>query len=895
MPQAALKTTPHSKTFDDYIKEGMTPMMAQYHTIKAAHPGCLLFYRMGDFYELFFEDAEIAARTLDITLTKRGKTDGTDIPMCGVPFHSCEPYLERLIRNGNKVAICEQTETPAEAKIRAKAEGRPTSKSLVNREVVRIITQGTLTEDSLLSARENNYLACFAEKNTDTALAWLELSTGAFYIQTTTITDAPSDIERINAREILISDKSTLTLNDPSLMTHQPNSLFDYDNARGRLESIFGVKTLESFANFTRAEITAAGTLLDYVSRTQKGKIPNLTPPRHIATGETMQIERKGSLLDCIDATLTPMGARLLQSHLASPLTDIHALHTRLNAVTLFCTDAPLRTHTRDTLKAIPDIERSLSRLSITRGGPRDLQMIQRGLKHIAILRAALQSNEQARETLQNTLNHLREDPTLSNLEDELTKALADTAPMLARDGGFIKQGYNAKLDALKLLQTDSKRLIAKLQNDYQSQTKIDTLKIKYNNVLGYFIEVTSRHADAMMLKANDNDNPFIHRQTLANAARFTTTALAELERDILSASEKSLALELEIFTKLTKQTIASAAALLEKSTAVASLDVATSHAHQAIDKSWTRPTLTNALDFHIEQGRHPVVEQALKSSNENFIPNDCTLENDNAACETLAKQGKLWLLTGPNMAGKSTYLRQNALIAILAQIGAFVPATSATIGLIDRVFSRVGASDDLARGRSTFMVEMVETAAILNQATEKSLVILDEIGRGTATFDGLSIAWACVEHLHDINKSRALFATHYHELTALTARLNGLSCHAMQVKEWKGDIIFLHTVGNGAANQSYGIHVGKLAGLPKAVITRAGEILTHLQSSEQSGRLTTMADDLPLFAMSDNPQTPAPEPSKRDELLETLDPDTLTPREALDLLYEIKRLSNTE
>ncbi len=891
MPQPALKT-------EDTPETNHTPMMAQYHAIKAAHPGTLLFYRMGDFYELFFEDAETAASVLDITLTKRGKTDGTDIPMCGVPFHSCEPYLERLIRAGHKVAICEQTETPDEAKERAKREGKPVSKSLVNREVIRIVTQGTLTEDSLLDARENNYIAAIAEIANELGIAWLELSTGAFYIQSSNHQSLTTNLERINAKEILISEKMPLALDNPSLITRQPHSLFDSENARKRLQDIFGVKTLESFGGFSRAEITAAGTLLDYILRTQKGKIPALQIPRRLEPSGTMQIdaatrrnleltrtmsgERKGSLLDCIDATLTPMGARLLQSHLSSPLTDIALLNSRLDYVQYFHDNKQIRTHIRETLKSVPDIERALSRIGIGRGSPRDLLIIASGLHQIATIRATLQSDEPAREILAPILKDLAEDPALSKLQDTLSAAVSEDSPALARDGGFIKEGFNPTLDKIKALRTDAKRLIAKLQNEYQNQTKIDTLKIKYNNVLGYFIEVTARHADTLMLKKGDNDNPFIHRQTLANAARFTTTHLAELERDILSAAEKSLALELEIFEKLVEQTIHISAALLQKSSAIAALDVAAAHAQIATDRNYIRPTLTQNEDFNIIGGRHPVVETALKSQNESFVPNDCTLKDNQ----------KLWLLTGPNMAGKSTFLRQNALIAILAQTGAFVPASQATIGLIDRVFSRVGASDDLARGRSTFMVEMVETAAILNQATEKSLVILDEIGRGTATFDGLSIAWACVEHLHDINKSRAIFATHYHELTSLTSKLASLASYSMQVKEWQGDIVFLHSVGEGAGGQSYGIHVGQLAGLPPAVINRAKEVLSHLQSGEQSGRLTSLADDLPLFAMAEPPQQKL-QTNELADYLKSINPDNLSPRDALEALYKLKDLSS--
>jgi len=886
------------KTHDDYLADGHTPMMAQYHSIKAAHPDCLLFYRMGDFYEMFYEDAEVAAAILDITLTKRGKSDGTDIPMCGVPFHSCDPYLERLIKAGQKVAIAEQTETPDQAKARVKAEGKPASKALVNREVVRVVTQGTLTEDTLLPARENNYLASIVEMNREYGMAWMDLSTGAFFMRDVAANDVSGALQNIDAREILMAEQSDVVIDGEPIITRQPSSLFNSENAHKKLTAQYGVNTLESFGAFSRAEIAAAGSLLNYVERTQKGHMPYLQAPRKMAVSANMAIDgatrrnlelvrttggdRKGSLLDAVDHTVTAGGARLLHEHLSAPLSDIEGINKRLSIVSYFVGESRMRDVLREAFKGVPDFERALNRVHLGRCGPRDLVMVRNGLSQIQKIRMVLHSDEGAKDALSGFLKALHEVPEMANLADMLNKALSDDVPFLARDGGFVRGGYHHKLDQLKLLRDESKKLIAGLQGEYKKISSVDTLKIKHNKVLGYFIEVTPKHADGMMALAQnpESGSPFIHRQTLANAVRFTTAQLAELERDISSAGEKSLALELEIFGELCEAIKECSDTISLYARSVAALDVAASHAHLAVDQNYCAPVLSEGFEFDITEGRHPVVEQALRKGGEAFVPNGCHFD----------RESRIWLLTGPNMAGKSTYLRQNALIAILAQIGCYVPATAANIGVVDRVFSRVGASDDLARGRSTFMVEMVETAAILNQATERSLVILDEIGRGTATFDGLSIAWACVEHLHDANKARALFATHYHELTSLTQTLSALSCHSMQVKEWKGDIVFLHSVGAGAANQSYGIHVGNLAGLPPAVIARAKDVLAHVQSAEHAGRISGLVDELPLFSNAMSMAEEEVQPPALTKLSE-VEPDEMSPKEALEVLYALKEL----
>ncbi|MCM2344414.1 MAG: DNA mismatch repair protein MutS [Alphaproteobacteria bacterium] len=891
MSQTALKTA------DALVAEGHTPMMAQYHAVKAQYPDCLLFYRMGDFYELFFNDAVLASAILDITLTKRGKTQGEEIPMCGVPFHAHEAYMAKLIRAGHKVAICDQTETPEEAK------QKRGSKALVNRDVIRVVTQGTLTEDGLLDARSNNYLAALCEVGGQYGLSWLELSTGEFLVQPVLEKDLTMAIGRVSASELLIPDRLTQKENLFELfslirdtLTTQPASLFDSDNARRRLEELFGVGTLDAFGGFSRAEIAAAGALIDYVDRTQKGKIPHLARPRQITANGIMEIdiatrrnleilrtlsgEKAGSLLAAIDRTVTPAGARMLQARLSAPLCDVPAIQQRLNEVESFVQSSSLRTLIRDTLKQVPDMERALGRLTVGRGGPRDLGMIRDGLKQAENLRAFLvEENQPALAAISNALH---QQPQTQGLSDRLKDALGEDLPALERDGGFIRTGYSAKLDELRLMRDDSRRLIAALQTRYQKLTDIDSLKISYNNILGYFIEVPAKRADKLLVRKgeeNSADNPFIHRQTMASAMRFTTPELAELERDISSASDKAIGIELELFRQMVDEVARLSEEIGTHARAVAALDVASAFATLAIDQNFTRPLIDDSLTFDIKGGRHPVVEQVLrKTSGNEFVPNDCDLSH----------QQRLWLLTGPNMAGKSTFLRQNALIVLMAQTGSYVPAASAHIGLVDRLFSRVGASDDLARGRSTFMVEMVETATILNQATERSLVILDEIGRGTATFDGLSIAWACVEHLHETNKCRSLFATHYHELTALQSRLPALSCHAMLVKEWKGDIVFLHAVGAGAADRSYGIHVARLAGLPAAVIARAETVLKTLEKGEHTATVTKLADDLPLFTAK------APESAKASALetrLKDIQPDSLSPREALDIIYELKKL----
>lgn len=874
-----------------------TPMMTQYLGIKQAHPDCLLFYRMGDFYELFFDDAVAASAALDITLTKRGSHDGADIPMCGVPVHSHEGYLSKLIRKGFKVAVCEQTEAPEEAR---KRKGN----KLVARDVVRVVTPGTLTEDNLLDARSHNYLAALADAQGKFGLAWADMSTGDFQTEPVTAAGLAAALARIAPGELIVPDRlygreELRDVMDDShdILSPLPGSRFDSAGAERRMLECFNVRALDAFGDFSRAEVAAAGALIDYLDLTQKGRMPRLGMPKRQAAGAAMEIDaatrrnleltrtlggdRNGSLLATIDRTITGPGARLLADRLAAPLTDAARIEARLDAVQFCLTQQRLREDLRAALKQCPDIERALSRLLLGRGGPRDLAAIRDGLTQAVGIAAALPADSLPAELQQACLSIGDHQALIT----QLTDALAEELPVNARDGRFISRGFSAELDELIVLRDESRRHVLELEAGYRELSGVTNLRIKHNNVLGYFIEVSAKAADQM-----PSDGPFIHRQTLASAVRYSSVELGELEGRISQAADKALALELEVFDRLISAVTAEADAISGAARSLAILDVSTALAELAEDRRYNRPVVDDSRAFRIEAGRHPVVEAALAASQEGaFTPNDCDLETD----------ARLWLLTGPNMAGKSTFLRQNALIAILAQTGSYVPATTAHIGIVDRLFSRVGAADDLARGRSTFMVEMVETAAILNQSGERALVILDEIGRGTATFDGLSIAWSVVEHLHEVNRCRGLFATHYHELTALKSRLDFLACHSMRVKEWNGDVVFLHEVMAGAADRSYGIHVARLAGLPAASISRAEEVLRSLEAGDQSGAVTRLAEDLPLFAaMAERPKAgmvASGEPDPIRGRLREINPDELTPKSALDLLYRLRAEADGE
>ena len=880
----------------------VTPMMEQYIEIKAANPDCLLFYRMGDFYELFFDDAEVASRALGIVLTKRGRHLNRDIPMCGVPIERADEYLHRLIALGHRVAVCEQLEDPAEAKKRG-------AKSVVRRDVVRLVTPGTLTEDSLLDAKRNNYLLALARSRASAgddrfALSWIDISTGEFRVTECDRAALAAEIARIEPGEIVVSDalyadaELAPTLRNLPALTPLTRDVFDGATAERRLAAFFGVATTAAFGAFSRVELTAAAAAVTYVERTQIGKRPPLSVPAREAVGATLVIdqatrgnleltrtlsgERRGSLLAAIDRTVTAAGSRLLAQRLAAPLTDPAEIGQRLDAVALFAGDAALRGDVRARLKAAPDLARALARIVIGRGGPRDLAAIRDGIGAAAELSARLATLAQLPCDIAQAAAALRRPDAA--IAAELTRALADELPALRRDGGFVRFGFEPALDQARALRDESRRVIAALQVRYAELTGIRALKIRHNNVLGYFVDVSAQHGDKLM--SAPLNATFIHRQTTAGQVRFTTTELGELEAKIASAADRALALELEIFDRLAAAIAAASAAIKEAAQALALIDVAASMAALAVERDYVRPEVDGSLAFAVFGGRHPVVEQALVAMGGPFVANDCDLS---PPPEETA--GRIWLVTGPNMAGKSTFLRQNALIAVLAQMGSFVPARAAHIGVVDRLFSRVGAADDLARGHSTFMVEMVETAAILNQAGERALVILDEIGRGTATFDGLSIAWATIEHLHEKNRCRTLFATHFHEMTALAAKLNRLHNATMRIKEWQGDVVFLHEVVPGAADRSYGIQVAKLAGLPASVIERAKVVLAQIEAEDRTSPARALIDDLPLFSAAH----PAAAPQRADpfaaviDALAALHPDEMSPREALDALYALK------
>ncbi|MGJ8589232.1 MAG: DNA mismatch repair protein MutS [Yoonia sp.] len=868
-------------------KATTTPMMAQYLEIKAAHPDAILFYRMGDFYEMFFDDAVAAAEALDIALTKRGKHDDQDIPMCGVPHHAAEGYFLTLIRKGFRVAVCEQMESPAEAKKRG-------YKAVVKREVVRLVTPGTLTEDSLLDARRHNFLAAYHSVRDQGALAWVDISTGAFHVMPCSGAQLGPELARLTPREVIVADGSEadwagIVSDSGATLTTLGAAAFDSVSGEKRLCSVYKVGSLDAFGGFGRAEVGAMSAVAEYLDITQRGNLPLLRPPVQEGQSAAMQIDaatrrslelthamnggRQGSLLHCIDRTVTAGGARLLERRLASPSCNVGMIAGRLDAVDYLADQARLTEDIRDTLRGVHDLDRALSRLALERGGPRDMAAIRNTIGQAIVLSQRLPDDLPA--NLATATQDLTGHEALLDLLDE---ALIAEPPLLSRDGGFIAPGYDAELDEVRTLRDEGRSVIARMQADYIEQSGVSSLKIKHNNVLGYFIETTATHASKMM--APPLNETFIHRQTTANQVRFTTVALSEIETRILNAGGRALEIEKRLYSSLTEAIVAQAGPLGALARALSEIDLNAGLAQLAVTEGWVRPQVDDSRAFEITGGRHPVVEAALQKDGAPFIANDCGLT-----------QTPIWLLTGPNMAGKSTFLRQNALLAILAQMGSFVPATAAHIGIVSQLFSRVGASDDLARGRSTFMVEMVETAAILNQADDRALVILDEIGRGTATYDGLSIAWATLEHLHDVNRCRALFATHYHEMSALSAKLDGVDNATVTVKEWEGDVIFLHEVKRGTADRSYGVQVARLAGLPSVVVERAKVVLEALEKGEREGGGAQKAiiDDLPLFSATPAPVKSAPKPSEIEERLRSVHPDELSPRDALDLIYELR------
>lgn len=897
-----------------------SPVIAQYLELKAVNPGYLLMYQLGDFYELFFEDAVLASEKLGLTLTKRGTYQGKDIPMAGVPLKVADEYLQKAIRAGFRVAVVEQLEDPAEAKKRG-------AKAVVRRDVTRLVTPGTLTEDNLLEAGANNFLtACFQHPSDKTApgqparhsfaIASIDISTGEFLVGEAREEDLPGELARLSPSELIFSDAiigephiRALLSGMESAATPVPHSYYSSLSGEEALKATLKVADLDGFGHFTRGELAAISALLKYINLTQIGKTPHIRPPKRSTSASYMVIDaatrsnlelltstrmtKKGSLFDALDKTVTGPGARRLASAISAPLLDIGLINERLNALEFLISNSADRDAMRKIIRQTPDIARSLSRLSLGRAGPRDLGAIRTGLEVAATLTNSFSAYQEAH--LPALLKAIRDNLAFAKapLSGQLKAALKEELPNSLKDGNFINEGYLPPLDEQRQLRDESRSILAELQAEYRNDTGVKSLKIRHNNQFGYFVEVTALHAETLL--AAPLNETFRHRQTLANNTRFTTDRLVKTEAGITLAAERAQAMEEAEFESLSRLVNENAAAITTIAEALADLDMLLALALLSEEENYARPLVDESLAFTIKNGRHPVVEQALRTAKSGpFIENDCNLAKGqklDAAC--------IWLLTGPNMAGKSTFLRQNALIAIMAQIGCYVPAESAHIGLVDRLFSRVGASDDLARGRSTFMVEMVETAAILNQATNRSLVILDEIGRGTATFDGLSIAWASVEYLHDKTRARALFATHYHELTTLAEKRPLITNATIEVKEWNDEIVFLHRVIMGAADRSYGIQVAKLAGLPSPVIHRANEVLTLLESENEKSGAINQLEDLPLFSL-DTPisdektrlSEPDPIAEKLRQQLASLNPDDITPKAALELLYSLKSLS---
>ncbi|MFD3264685.1 DNA mismatch repair protein MutS [Phenylobacterium ferrooxidans] len=881
---------------------GATPVMAQYFEAKARQPDALVFFRMGDFYELFFEDAEKAAAALGITLTARGNHGGAPIPMCGVPVHAAEAYLAKLIRAGFKVAVCEQMEDPAEARKRG-------SKSIVRRDVVRVVTPGTLTEDGLLDARGANRLAAVAVRAGAAAVASVELSTGEVECWAVARENLASALAALGPSEILVPDRlfadegmNTALRSAGGVVQPMPSALAEPAASEARLKRLYGVDTLDGFGTLSGAEISALGLIAAHLETTQAGRLPALTAPRRAGEADVMAIDpatrtsleiekslsgsREGSLLGAIDRTITAPGARMLAARLARPLLDPAAIEVRLDAVGWFVERRPLRQKLREELKGLGDMARALSRLALGRGGPRDLGCLRDGLARgeaiaglFAGAPAPLDPPPPSEVESALAVLHAYDHYELGAFRQMLAEGLGNDLPAQARDGGFVAPGVRPELDQARALRDDSRRVILQLEAQLLADSGV-ALKIRHNAVLGYFVECTAKAAEPLM--APPLNATFIHRQTLANQVRFTTVELAELDARIAQAAERALAIEVATFEAWREAAIGVAAAIQAAAEGAARLDVAAGLAEWADDVGGTRPILDRSTAFEAEAARHPVVEAAVKRTGQPFTPNDCRLDGAGAVGPRLA------LVTGPNMAGKSTFLRQNALLAVLAQAGCYVPAKRLRLGVVDRLFSRVGAGDDLARGRSTFMAEMVETAAILTQATPHSLVILDEIGRGTATYDGLAIAWACAEALHETNRCRGLFATHYHELAVLEGRLAHVANLSLKAKEWNGDLIFLHEAGPGPADRSYGVQVAKLAGVPAPVVIRAREVLERL---ERETGAPAHLDDLPLFAATAPGVAERSGPSPVDIAVADLDPDSMSPREAMAALYRLKGL----
>jgi DNA mismatch repair protein MutS len=879
--------------FDENSVASITPMMQQYLDVKKRYNDYLLFYRMGDFFELFYDDAITASKALDIVLTRRGKAQGADIPMCGVPHHACENYLNKLIKLGHKVAICDQMETPEEAKKRGGY------KAVVKRDVIRVVTPGTLTEDTLLDASATNYLLALNLGKAGTiALAWCDISTGEIYFSSVKNENIFSEIERINPKEIIINDDilndknfSDLLNNYRKILSSHSKSFFDANKAERKLKEVFKVAALDAFGSFEKEELGSLGALMEYIEITQVGKLPRFSAPKKSEEKTFLEIDSSSfssleifrsasgetahSLYGMLNETNTNAGARLLQKTLARPLINKKHIDARLDAVEFFTKNDTILNNVRGILKTIPDFERIISRIHLGRSNPRDLGALRDGLKSALRLVEIFSFNNSTKipAEIKENISGIANFDSLINLLDN---AIIDLPPINLNEGGFIKPGFNAKLDDYRNTKQNSENIKTGLQDKYIKETGINSLKIKDNNVIGMFIEITASHLDK--IPAN-----FLHRQTTANYVRYTTEDLRKVENEIINSANYAINLELEIYQNLINEIILFSENIIKTSVSISNTDLISSFAFLAIKNNFSKPEILNSNDLIIENGRHPIVEGSLKNQKEKqeFIGNSLSLTSNK----------KIWLITGPNMSGKSTFLRQNALIIILAQIGCFVPAENAKIGVVDKIFSRVGASDNLAKGHSTFMVEMIETASILNNATENSFIILDEIGRGTATFDGLAIAWATLEFLHDNARARCLFATHYHELNSLTKELKNLVSYTTQIKEWNGDIIFMHKIIPGEASSSYGIHVAKLAGMPRNVIERANEILAILTKENKTNSVDIISNNLPLFVAQKTAETGLnPEETEILNQLKKSDINNLSPIQAFNLLVELSK-----
>ncbi len=868
-------------------KPSVTPMMSQFIKLKSQYTDALLFYRMGDFYELFFEDAKIASSALNITLTKRGKYNGQDIPMCGVPFHSSENYLQNLIRKGHKVAVCEQLEKPEDAKKRG-------YKEVVKRDVVRVITPGTLTEDGLLSDGQNNFLlSCIKVKN-NYGVAWTDISTGEFYCSYVSETSFLSLLNRIHPSEILIEDNfqasiKQLNINKNIFLSSMPLESFDPIVGKQRLEKFFNVKTIDVYGDFNSSEISSMAALIYYLEITQCTNAIPLMPPvkeeknryltidsasrQSLEITKTLRGELSGSLLGSINKTLTSGGSRLLSERLNCPSTNLKEINNRQETVGFFVENQATMANCRDILKQTPDMQRALSRIGLNRGTPKDLGTIRNCLRSISELQKILLK----KKTPFYVKMLIMQFKGFEQLLNTLNSALVENPTIMNTDANVICSDYNQNLKKFRQMKYNEQTLIIKLQATYINITKINSLKIKYNNVLGYFIETPIAHLKKMPPET------FIHRQTTTNSSRFTSLELSDMANNILNAQENATQLENKILKQITEQITQQISHLNSVAVAVSEIDLYSSLGFQSVLLDWIRPKVDQSNKFEIKGGRHPVIEETLRSAGaDTFVANDCNL---------CPESNSILLITGPNMAGKSTYLRQNALIVILAQIGSYVPAQEAHIGVIDQIFSRVGASDDLSKGNSTFMVEMIETASILKKATKSSLIMMDEIGRGTSTYDGLSIAWATLEHIHNVIKCRTLFATHYHELTNLQEELPLIKNATVTIREWQEEIIFLHQVQFGTASKSYGIQVAKLAGLPNEVINRSKEILNTLESTNQK------LINLPIVNREETLKNDKKTSISNEvfDMLLSLNTDEITPKQALNILDDtVKSLKST-